>query len=319
MYYLGVDLGGTKILTALADSEGNIVARSQIPTEAEKGREVILENIHRTIKQVINEGGVDKKDIAKIGIGSPGPLNSKEGIIYENSNLPWKNVPLVDIMEEKTGLPVRLENDANAAALGEKWFGSGKDVDNMIYVTVSTGIGGGVIIEKDILQGVDGAGGEIGHMIIEPEGPTCGCGNSGCLEALASGTAIARRGRESYREDKTTIIAEMAGEDPGKIDALLIARAARKGDETAREIYESAGYYLGIGLANLINIFNTEMIVFGGGVMKDRDLLEETLRDGLKKYTLPTSLKKVKLVNAELESDTGVKGAVAVAMEDVLG
>lgn len=318
MYYLGVDLGGTKILTALADKEGKLLARANIPTEADKGQEVILKNINVTIEQVIEKAEVSKQDIAQIGIGSPGPLNSKEGIIYETANLPWKNVRLVDIMEEKTGLPVRLENDANAAALGEKWFGSGKDVDNMIYVTVSTGIGGGVIIERKILQGVDGAGGEIGHMVIKPGGPTCGCGNAGCLEALASGTAIARMGRESLRKDSSTLIAEMAAGNPDKIDAILVAQAAKKGCETAQKIYDRAGYYLGIGLANLVNIFNTEMIVFGGGVMKDRDLLNESLRDGLEKYSLPTSLEKVELCNSQLKSETGVQGAVAVAMEDVL-
>ncbi|MFW6308690.1 MAG: ROK family protein [bacterium] len=318
MYYLGVDLGGTKILTALADKEGQVLARSNIPTQAAEGQEVIIGNIKKTIDTVLEESGITKDKIAKIGIGSPGPLNSKEGIIYETANLPWKNVPLVDIMEEQTGRPVSLENDANAAALGEKWFGAGKDVEHMIYVTVSTGIGGGIIIDKRILQGADGAGGEIGHMVIKPEGPVCGCGKRGCLEALASGTAIARIGKESYHEDKSTLIAEMAGDDPEKIDAILVAQAAKKGDPTAQKIYEQAGYYLGMGLANLINIFNTEKIVFGGGVMKDRELLNEPMMDSLQKNTLPTSLDKVELTNSELKSDTGVMGALAVAMEDIL-
>ncbi len=319
MYYLGVDLGGTKILTALADEEGNLLERSNVETEAAKGREVIIKNILHSIDNVLDNSGVNRSEIAKIGIGSPGPLNSKTGVIYETANLPWKNVPLTDIIQEKTGLPANLENDANAAARGEKWFGAGRDVDHMIYVTVSTGIGGGIIIDRSILQGKEGAGGEIGHMIINPGGPTCGCGNSGCMEAMASGTAIARMGREALAEDKNGIIAEMSGSDPEKIDAILIANAAKKGDQKAQEIYNTAGYYLGIGMANLINIFNTEKIVFGGGVMKDHDLLNDSFMESLQENALQTSLKQVEICNAELKGDVGVQGAVAVAMEDILG
>ncbi len=318
MYFIGVDLGGTKILTAVADDKGKIIARENIPTEADKGQDHVIENINKTIKKVIKKSGISKKDIVKIGVGSPGPLNSIEGIIYESANLPFKNLPIVEMLEESNQLPVKLENDANAAALGEKWFGAGKDVDHMIYITVSTGVGGGIIIDKRILQGRDGAAGEVGHMIMEPEGPICGCGNYGCLESLASGTAIARRGRESLKENRDSLIAELSNNDPDKIDAILVAQAAFKGDKTAIEIYETAGHYLGIGLANLINLFNTEKIIFGGGVNKDRELFNQPMMKSLKAKALPSSLKNVEICDSALASDTGVKGAIAVAMEEHL-
>ena len=315
MYYIGVDLGGTKILTALADQNGELLARKNIPTEADKGKKVIIDNIVQSIKAVMQETDIKKEKIKRIGLGSPGPLNSKEGVIYETANMPWENVRIVEILENQLDLPVKLENDANAAALGEKHFGAGQNINNMIYVTVSTGIGGGIIIEGDILQGVDGSGGEIGHMKIKPEGPECGCGAQGCLEALASGTAIARMGREYVQDNNDGLLVELANNDPQQVDAILIAKAAYQGDEIAQDIYNTAGYYLGIGLANLINIFNTEMIVFGGGVSRDRDLLTDSMETSLKENALATSLEKVQLCDSQLKSETGVYGAVAVALE----
>ncbi|MFW6007125.1 MAG: ROK family protein [Halanaerobiales bacterium] len=317
-YYIGVDLGGTKILTAIADGEGKIIARKKLSTEAEKGQEVIIKNIEETINSVLQKSGIKKSNVKKIGIGSPGPLSTAKGVIYETANLPWKNVPIVDIMEEKTGIPVQLENDANAAGLGEKWFGAGKGVDDLIYITVSTGVGGGIIIDKKALQGYDGAAGEIGHMTIQPAGPQCGCGNYGCLESFASGTAIAREGRKALKEDKSHVLKELSDNNPDKIDAYLVAQGAFKGDEVCKEIYNKAGYYLGIGIANLINIFNPEMIVMGGGVWKDEELLKDAMWESLEERALSSSLEQVEICKVKLGDDTGVKGAIAVAMEEKL-
>lgn len=317
-YYIGVDLGGTKILTAVADSDGEIISRKKLSTEADKGEEVILRNIEDSINSVLDQSGVKKSEIKKIGIGSPGPLSTVKGVIYETANMPWKNVPIVDIMEERTGIPVKLENDANAAGLGEKWFGAGKGVDDMIYITVSTGVGGGIIIDQKALHGYDGAAGEIGHMTINPDGPQCGCGNYGCLESFASGTAIGREGRKVVKEGKSDILQELSNNNPEKVDAYLVAQAAIKGDKVCKKIYEEAGYYLGIGIANLINLFNPEMIVMGGGVWKDADLLKDTMWESLEERALSSSLEQVEICKVELGDDTGVKGAIAVAMEDKL-
>jgi len=318
-YYIGVDLGGTKIYTALADEKGKIISGNKMATEADKGEEVIINNILASIESVIEDSGVAKKNVEKIGIGSPGPLSVRKGIIYETANMSWEKVTIVEIMEEKTALSVKLENDANAAALGEKWFGAGKDIDDLIYITVSTGIGGGIVINKRAYHGFDGAAGEVGHMIVEPDGPQCGCGNYGCLESLASGTAIAREGKKLVKSEQVeTMIREMSSNDPEQVDALLIAEAAQKGDKIAQDLYSKAGWYLGIGLANLINLFNPEMIVLGGGIMKDKELLDDSLEKSLEDRALPSSLKQVNICKVKLGDEAGVKGAIAVAMEEKL-
>lgn len=317
-YYIGVDLGGTKILTAVADKKGKILARKKLPTEASKGTETIIKNINKTIKFVMEAENLKKSNICRIAVGSPGPLDTSEGIIYENSNLPWKDVPIVRLLEEKTGLPVVLENDANAAALGEKWFGAGKNVSDLIYITVSTGIGGGIIINQKIYHGFNDGAGEIGHITLEPDGPLCGCGNHGCFEALASGTAIARMGKEALKEDQPTLLKELSDNNPEKVDALLIEKAAKKGDQVANNIYKKAGNYLGIGIANLINIINPEMIIMGGGIINAEELFWDKMVETLQERSVDPLGEKVKICKVKLGADTGVQGAIAVAMGDEL-
>jgi len=317
-YYLGLDLGGTKILAGLADAQGNIITRSRKETEAELGEDKIIENMIETIEEVLNKAGVSKDQVRTLGIGSPGPLDAKKGIIIENSNLPWKNVQLVKKMETALGINTLLKNDANAAALGEKWFGAGKKVDNMVYLTISTGIGGGAIINKELFSGVNDNACEIGHTVIDPDGPLCGCGNHGCLESFASGTSIGKRAREAAAAGKSKKMLDLADNIIEDIDAVICAQAAYQGDQTAIDIFEKAGYYLGIGLGNVVNIFNTEMIILGGGVMKASDLFLEQALKTMKDIALPGPLEIVTVKEAELGSDIGLMGAIAVAMEDRL-
>ncbi|SDG95523.1 ROK family protein [Halanaerobium congolense] len=317
-YYLGLDLGGTKILTGLADAQGNIITRSRKETEADLGEDKIIANMIETIETVIEKAGVKKEQVKTLGIGSPGPLDAQKGIIIENSNLPWKNVALVEKMESALGIKTILKNDANAAALGEKWFGAGRTVDNMVYLTISTGIGGGAIINKELFTGINDNACEIGHTVIDPDGPLCGCGNHGCLESFASGTAIGREAREAAATGKSKKMLELADNIVEDIDAVICAQAAYQGDQTAREIFEKAGYYLGIGLGNVINIFNTEMIILGGGVMKASDLFLDQALATMKEIALQGPLEMVTVTEAELGSDIGLMGAIAVAMEDRL-
>lgn len=317
-YFLGVDLGGTKILTAVADEQGKILARKKLPTEANRGNDRVIENIIETIRSVLAEVGLKKENIVRMGVGSPGPLNTKEGIIYLAPNLGWENVPISRILEDRTGISVILENDANAAALGEKWFGAGQGIDNLIYITVSTGIGGGIIIDRKIYHGVNDGAGEVGHMVIDPDGPLCGCGNHGCFEALASGTAISRRGREAVERGEKTLLTDLCEGDLNKIDGGLIARAAQLGDQVALDIWSEAGYYLGLGFANLVNIFDPEMLILGGGVMKAGELIMEPMLASLKNYSFESAFNSLKIRQAALGDDTGVKGAIAVAMGDRL-
>lgn len=317
-FFLGVDLGGTKILTVVADHNGNILASEKRPTEAEQGPEKVINNIYATVLDVLEKSSVRSRDIIKMGIGSPGPIGISEGMIYMAPNLYWENVPIVKLLEEKVNIPVILENDANAAALAEKWFGAGKDVDNLLYITVSTGIGGGIIINKKIYHGVNDGAGEVGHMIIDPAGPRCGCGNPGCLEAIASGTAINRMAGEAIRQDKDTLLKELFINNQEKIDGMMIADAARRGDRIALQIWHKAGRYLGIGLANLINIFNPEMIVLGGGVMNAADLIFRPMEESLKEYSFESNYKSVRICQALLGEEAGVRGAIAVAMGERL-
>lgn len=317
-YFIGVDLGGTKILTAVSDNQGKIIERVKIATEALKGQDKVISNIVESVEEVINKAGIKKDEIIRMGLGTPGPLNIKEGLIYEAPNLNWENVPIVSILKEKIGIEINLENDANAAALGEKWFGAGKDVDSMIYMTVSTGIGGGIIIDKKILHGISDTAGEIGHFVIQTDGPICGCGNHGCFEAVASGTAINGIGKYLAAMHPDSLLYKLVDGDITKIDGKIIYDAAKKGDKYAKQIWYDEARYLGIGIANLINIFNTSTIVLGGGVMNSWDLIADKMIETIKNYAFESAYNSVDIRRASLADDVGVQGAIAVAMGERL-
>ncbi|QTL97035.1 ROK family protein [Iocasia frigidifontis] len=318
-YFLGIDIGGTKILTAIADSSGKILISNKRSTEADKGQDVIIDNIIKTIDNVLNNSNISKEEVASIGIGSPGPLNTKDGVIIENANLPWRDVPIVELLEERTGIsPIFLENDANAAALGEKWFGAGRGVADLIYITISTGIGGGIIIDRRIYHGKSDIAGEVGHMIIDPNGPLCGCGNHGCFEAMASGTAINRMAKKVVEDNQESKMFALLKGDLNKINGKVIAEAAEMGDQLAQDIWKRAAYYMGLGIANLLNIFNPGMIILGGGVMKAWDYFEKPMMEGIKKHAFDSAFSSVEIKRSELGDDVGVKGAIAVAMGDRL-
>jgi len=315
--YIGIDLGGTKILTAVADDNGEIIARVKLATETELGQERIKKNIFKSIYKVLEKTDIKIEKIKSIGIGSPGPLNVEKGIIYESANLPIKNMEIVDLIEKETGINTYLQNDANTAALGEKVFGAGKEADDLLYITISTGVGGGIIINGKIYYGHTGNAGEIGHMTVDPTGPQCGCGNYGCLESFSSGTAIKNMAKKAVENDESTLIKKLAKDQ--KLSAKLVAKAAAKGDQKALDIFAKAGYYLGIGIANLVNIFNPEMIILGGGVLKAKEYFLDRAKEEFKKRALKAPADIVKIKEAVLEDEIGVKGAIALAMQKVEG
>ncbi len=315
---IGIDLGGTKIGTALTDSDGNIIAYDYRETCAIKGPKVVVERMLDSARQVMAEAGAISSQVAAVGVGAPGPLNVKTGVVVAPPNLPgWDHVPLERRIEEGLGIATFLENDANAAALGEHRFGAGQGVEHMIYVTVSTGIGGGLILDGELYHGDSGMTGEIGHTTIMPYGPLCSCGNRGCLEALASGTAIARQARERVAHGVPTRIADLAGGDPERITAKLVADAADQGDVEAQEILAEAMYYLGIGIANLVNLFNPQLIVIGGGLANIGELLLGPVRRVIERRAFRASAQVVQVVPAELDSNAGVLGAAAVALAKI--
>lgn len=315
-YVAGVDLGGTKIYTALADPQGRIVAETRVPTGAKDGPEAVIGRILSTIEEVRGMAPGARAGLAAIGVGSPGPLDPVAGVVYNSPNLPgWTRVPLKNILEEKTRTRVFVDNDANLGALGEHRFGAGRGSVHMAYVTVSTGIGGGLILDGHIYRGAGGGAGEVGHMVIDHRGPLCGCGRKGCLEALASGTAMAARARELVAAGRGRAILRKAGGNPWDITAVSVAGAAMDGDREAASIILAAGMYLGMGMANLINLINPERLVIGGGALGAGDIFWSSMEKEISKSALRPSLDEVTVVKARLEGRSGLMGAVALALE----
>lgn len=312
---IGVDLGGTKILSAIVDEDGGILQRVNVSTEASRGKQRVIRNIKDSIKTLLHRSGICLSDIKAIGIGAPGPIEFKKGMILNPPNLPgWKRVPLGKILEKEMGKKVILENDANAAALGESLFGAAKGVKNFIYVTVSTGIGGGLFLGGELYRGSVGGAGEVGHMVIKTDGPKCGCGGRGCLEAMASGGAMARLAAERAKKNRSSSLLELAHGDPKKITALTVELAARSGDALAAEIIKEIGFYLGVGMSNLVNIFSPDMIVMGGGVMNLGELILKPVRETVRGLALSPARDNVKIVRAALKQDVGVLGAAALCL-----
>ncbi len=312
---IGIDLGGTKISTALVDGSGRIIAHDYRETYATEGLEAVIERMLDGARCVMAQVGVEPSQVAAVGVGAPGPLDIEAGVVVAPPNLPgWDHVPLKQRIEDELGITTFLENDANAAALGEHCFGAGRGTEHMIYVTVSTGIGGGLVLDGKLYHGIGGMAGEVGHMMIMPYGPRCGCGNRGCLEALASGTAIARQARERVARGVPTMMADLAGGDSEHITAKLVAEAAGQGDVEARDILAEAMNYLGIGMANLVNLFNPQLIVIGGGLTNIGAALFEPVRRAIDRHAFHAQAQAVRVVRAELGDNVGVLGAAAVAL-----
>jgi len=314
--YLGAaDLGGSKILSVVAQGDGRRLGEDRRPTSAEDGPEAVLERIVGSLEEALAKAGLQQGDLAAVGICSPGPCDIDAGVLSSAPNLPgWRDVPICRYLGERLGVPARLENDANAAALGEHVYGAGRGRRQLLYMTVSTGIGGGLIIDGRLYRGATGVAGELGHMTIEPDGPLCGCGNRGCLEALASGTAIAARGEELVAQGGSALLARLAQEE-GELTAETVSRAADQGDIACQGIIRRAGYYLGVGLASYVNIFNPEVIIIGGGLAKAGELLLGPARAEMAARAMPEALKAVQLKPAELGDYAGVMGMVALLRE----
>ena len=318
--YVGVDLGGTKILTGLITEAGELIAQDYRKTKAKRGQAAVIERLIESVLRLMQDAGLQAVDVQAVGIGAPGPVESQAGVVVSPPNLPgWERVPLQEIVEEALGIPTLLENDANAAALGEYCFGAGRGSSHMIYITVSTGIGGGFVLDGRLYGGACGAAAEVGHMTILPHGPHCNCGNRGCLEAVASGTAIARQGRELVQRGVPTLIAELAAQHPDGVGAKLVAEAARSGDPVAIEIIREAMSYLGVGVANLVNLLNPELVVIGGSLTKMGETLFDPVRRAVSQRAFLVASECVRIVPAELGDQVGVIGAAAVAIQATRG
>ena len=311
MNAIGVDVGGTKIAAAVVTPEGEVLNEVRYPSSGPKER--LLSSMARSVNEVRNGF-----EVGGVCLAVPGTVSTEENKIIDAPNLhAIEGIPLKDELEERTGLATTVENDANAAAWGEFRFGAGSDVGHLIFITLGTGVGGGVISHGVLLRGAQGAGGEMGHITIQATGPRCGCGNHGCLEALASGTAIARRAREVASEEPDSALGQLAveravlGED--------VARLARQGDEAAISVLRETGVWLGIGLAGFVNIFNPEVIAIGGGAARAGDLILDAARHEVRLRAMSPSRDLVEIKEATLGADSGVLGAAALARNSSSG
>lgn len=321
-FIAGIDIGGTKIAGGLLSGRGRLSRPQEVPTRAEKGRNTSLRQVFRMIERLIDLAG-GKERLRGIGICAPGPLNPKTGVVLNPPNLPgWRNVPLAQSVEERFGLPARVENDANAAGLAEVFFGAAAGCRDAFYVTLSTGIGTGIIIDRKIYHGKNGVAGEGGHVPVDWRSPyICGCGTPGCIEALASGPGMARRARVvlEQRRDCTSLLRSLAKGNPGGITPKAIAAAARRGDPIAQSILEETGHYLGVWLGGIVSLLDPEAIVIGGGVSQIGEPLFEKIRETVPKYTINRDfVPELPIVPAKLRRNVGVYGAASlfISVED---
>jgi glucokinase len=309
--YGDIDLGGTNVRAIVATPDGAIKAKDKRLSRAPDGLDATLESMEACLQAACASAAVSITELAGVGIASPGWVNIEDGVVPAAPQLPgWRDVPLVAIMTERLGVPVTLENDANAGALGENVFGAGRGARHLLYVTVSTGIGGGLVIEGKPYGGARGSAGEIGHTVIDPAGPPCPCGNNGCLEVLASGTAIARSADEAVVQGRSVALAAIK-EREGRLAARFVADAATQGDRVSREIYAEAGRYLGISLGNAVNLLSPEIIVIGGGVAQAATLFLPQAEETMRSVALSEPLRHVRLAVSELGDNVGVLGMVA--------
>jgi len=319
-YVVGIDIGGTKLATVVADKTGHILGKVRKPTHSEKGPEYAIGLLFDMVREVVNQVGVEQTSISAIGVSCGGPLDTKTGIVYSPPNLPgWDALPLKALLESEFQVPVIIENDANASALAEFRFGGGRGYSAVLYMTMSTGIGGGIVIDGQVYHGANDSAGEVGHQILLPNGPRCGCGKRGCLEALCSGPAIARRAQAALRKQRKggkspTALLTLAD---GQIEAVKsehVLAAARTGDALALELVQETAYYMGWGIANLVNILNPDIVLLGTIAVAAGDLLLDPIRETVSKFAMTRPAEAVNIAPAELGDALGDLAAVALVV-----
>ena len=312
---LAFDLGGTKFAFGVVAENGEVLGSDKIETLAQQGPEQAIQRVNLAAQSLLQKLNIKSEELIGIGIASPGPLDISKGCVDGSPNLPgWTGYSIEQGLSTFFNLPARIDNDANAAALGEYKFGAGKNKKNMVYLTVSTGIGGGVIVDGRLMRGANGNAAELGHLTLNINGPACPCGANGCFEMYASGTAIARRTREAIQAGALSQILSLAG-SLEKITTYHILDALQKEDELAKKIWNETTEYLGRGLAVVINTFNPELIVVGGGVTAAGELLFKPVREKALRYAFPRLAAVCSIVPAGLGSNVGVVGAAACAFE----
>lgn len=311
-YYVGIDLGGTNTKIGILNNDGEIFKSTVIKTLSSEGAERTLTRIWEAAKKLADELNVDTKKIKGIGIGIPGPVINQSVVAFF-ANFPWgENVDIKSMMEKISGIETKLDNDVNIIALGEAKYGAAKGSKTSVTVALGTGIGGGIYIDGKLISGFMGAGGEIGHMKLVKDGKLCGCGQKGCFEAYASATGLIREAISRLIVNKQNLLYTMI---EGKLDTLEakdIFDAAKEGDKFSLDLVEYEAEYLAMGIGNILNIINPEKIVLGGGVAMAGEILMNPVKEKLKKYALPVTLKNMEIVQGVLGNEAGIKGAVGL-------
>jgi len=304
-YYVGIDLGGTNIVAGVVDESYRIISKAKLPTNRPRPAANIILDCAEAVKQAVANAGLTMGDIEAVGLGSPGTIDSERGVVVYSNNLDFENVPAGDILEHELGKKVYAENDANAAAYGEFVAGSAKGVRNAVCITLGTGVGGGIIIDGKIYSGFNFAGAELGHTVIEVEGPTCTCGRKGCFEVYSSATGLVRMTKEALAANP-----ESAMKDEERISARTAFNYMRAGDATAKQVVDDYIKYLAAGITNTINVFQPDILCIGGGVCNEGDPLLVPMKEIVKKevYTR-NSAKNTEIVIAKLGNDAGIIGA----------
>lgn len=308
--FLGLDIGGTSVKAALVTEAGELLHKQEFPTNASAGLDDFCERTYQALQVGVKESGCVVEDVRGVGVGIPGPVDLKMGTVIEAVNLGWTNVPVVQLLKDKLKLPVALENDANVAALGEAWRGAGSGSESALCVVVGTGVGGGIVLDGRLYRGAQGGAGEIGHLMVLRDGPLCNCGNRGCLETLASATAIIRSARE----------AQARGEIPADVTisgAEDVFALAAHGNVGAAAVIAQAADWLGYGLALAACTLNPEVIVVGGGVSKAKDALLLPVREAFARYVFPVIREDSRIELATLGNDAGVIGSARLIAQQL--
>ena len=313
---IGIDLGGTTVKFALLTEEGEIQQKWSIETDIQNEGKNIVPNIIESIKHRLDLYGLSAEDILGIGMGSPGTVDRAQGTVIGAYNLNWSTLQQVKAqIEEGTGISFSIDNDANVAALGERWKGAGEDGADVVFVTLGTGVGGGIIADGNLIHGKVGAGGEIGHVVVEPNGYQCTCGNQGCLETVASATGVVRLARDFSERYAGESELKWLIDDGQEVTAKTVFDQAKKGDKLALIVVDKFYYYLGLACGNIGNILNPETIVIGGGVSAAGDMLLKGVEEYFQKFAFPTVRTSTKLKLAQLGNDAGVIGAASLVKQ----
>ena len=314
---VGTDLGGTKILSLVATEDGQVLGEHRCLTQASEGPDAVIGRLVASVREALGRAAVAVDEIVGVGISTPGPCDPERGVVTNAPNLPgWQEIPLTRLVSEALGTPAILEHDAAAACYGEYRFGAGRGFRHIVYVTLSTGIGGGIIIDGRLYGGASGAAGEVGHLIVDEDGPLCNCGNRGCVEAFSSGLAIARDAEAALAAGRSPLLGELAGGVP--LTAELVHQAALRGDAASLEIIERAGHHLGLGLAGLLNCFNPQLLILGGGLLGLGDLYLEPALRAAREGAFEQIVADVTITEAKLGERAGALGGAALLLHQGL-